>query len=316
MDDPTSSRRLLEEAHQLRSDIAASELIAALEAAGIHSILLKGPAIARWLYGEGESRHYWDVDLLVSPAELPRAESVATGLGFQRLASESQRIQRESHHSRWYRPLDNVSVELHRGFLGVEATDEEFWDELVRETDPLPLGVNEVVVQVPGSAARALLVGLHAAADGPVGTALEDLVRALRQVPFETWREAALLARRLRAEPALAVGLSLVPEGVDLVARLGLAGTPSAEEILRASMPPPTAMGFERLLQAPGLAGKLRCIVSELAPPPALLRIWDPLARRGTAGIVAAYVVRPFRLAAHAPRGFLAWRVARRRAGE
>ena len=47
MDDPTSSRRLLEEAHQLRSDIAASELIAALEAAGIHSILLEAPVIAR-----------------------------------------------------------------------------------------------------------------------------------------------------------------------------------------------------------------------------------------------------------------------------
>jgi hypothetical protein len=169
------------------------------------------------------------------------------------------------------------------------------------------------VVQIPGSAARALLVGLHAAANGPIGTPLEDLVRALRQVPVETWREAALLARRLRAEPALAVGLSLVPEGADLAARLGLAGTPSAEVILRASMAPPTAMGFERLLRVPGLAGKLRYIVSELTPSPALLRQWDPLARHGTAGIVAAYFVRPFRLAAQAPRGFLAWRLARRR---
>jgi len=75
-------------------------------------------------------------------------------------------------------------------------------------------------------------------------------------------------------------------------------------------------MGFERLIQAPGFAGKLRYIVSELTPPPGLLRQLDPLARHGTAGVVAAYVVRPFRLAAQAPRGYRAWRVARRRVGE
>jgi hypothetical protein len=310
----SSSRRLFEEAQRRRNDVAAVEIIEALEASGIRSVLLKGPAIARWLYAEDETRHYWDVDLLVPPGELPRAESVVAGLGFEWLVDESSRIQRESHHERWYRPRDNVCVELHRGVLGVEVTDEELWDELVRETDRLPLGVDGVVVPVPGSAARALLVGLHVAAHGPVGSPLEDLVRALRQVPLETWREAALLARRLRAEPALALGLSFVPEGADLAARLGLAGTPSAEVILRASMPPPTAMGFERLLRAPGLGGKLRCIVTELTPPPAFLRESEPLARRGTRGIAVAYLVRPFRLAVQAPRGFLAWRAARRRA--
>ena len=65
--------------HRRRTDIATIELTAALEAAGIRSILLKGPAIKLWLYAEDESRHYWDIDLLVSPAELPRAESVAAG---------------------------------------------------------------------------------------------------------------------------------------------------------------------------------------------------------------------------------------------
>jgi hypothetical protein len=305
-----------EVAHRRRTDLAAAELVTALEAAGVRSILLKGPSIARWLYREGASRHYWDVDLLVSPGVLPRAEAVAAGLGFQPLVSESTRIEQESHHERWYRPLDNVCVELHRGFVGVEATDEELWDELRRETEPLSLGGDGVVVQVPGLAARTMLVGLHAATSGPTGTPLEDLVRAVRQVPLDAWREAALLAHRLRAEAALAVGLSLVPEGTELAARLGLAGTPSAEVILRASLPPPTAMGFERLLRTPGVPGKLRYVLSELAPPPGLLRQLDPLARHGPAGIVAAYLVRPFRLAAQAPRGFLAWRSARRRARE
>ncbi len=301
-----------EAAHRRRTDIAATELVAALESVGIRSILLKGPAIARWLYEEDENRHYWDIDLLVSPAELPRAESVTAGLGFQPLVSESTRIQRESHHERWYRPEDYVCVELHRGFLGVEATDEEFWDTLVRDSEPLSLGVGDAVVQIPGLAARTMLVGLHAAASVKKETSLEDLRRALRQVPMETWQEGAALARRLRAKSVFALGLSLVPEGVDLAARLGLAATPSAEVILWSS--PPTAMGFERLARTPGLAGKLRYIAWELAPPLELLRQRDPLARHGAAGAVAAYIVRPFRLAKQAPRGFLAWRSARRRA--
>ena len=298
--------------HRRRTDTATVELTAALEAAGIHSILLKGPSAQRWLYAEDETRHYWDIDLLVSPAELPRAEAVAAGLGFEPLPSESTRIQQESHHERWYRPRDNVCVELHRGFMGVEASDEQLWEELSRDTEPLPLGGG--VVRVPGLAARTLLVGLHAAASGPAGTPLEDLLRAVHQVPAETWQEAAVLARRLRAEPALAVGLSFVPEGVALSLRLELTDTASAEVILRGTIPPPTAMGFERLLRTPGLAGKLAYIAWELTPSRETLRKADPLARHGTAGIMAAYALRPFRLAAQAPRGFLAWRSARRRA--
>ncbi len=180
----------------------------------------------------------------------------------------------------------------------------------------MSLGGYEDVVRVPGVAARTLLVALHAAANGPAGTPLEDLVRAVDQVPDETWQEAAVLARRLRAESALAIGLSFVPEGVALSRRLELTGTTSVEVILRSTMAPPTAMGFERLRRTPGLAGKLGYLASELAPPRDTLRKADPLARHGTVGTVAAYVIRPFRLAAQAPRGFLAWRSARRRASE
>lgn len=316
LSDPAPSRLADEAAHRRRSDSAAVELTAALEAAGIRSILLKGPSAQRWLYAKDETRHYWDIDLLVSPAELPRAEAVAAGLGFEPLSSESTRIQQESHHEKCYRPRDNVCVELHRGFLGVQASDEQLWEELVRETEPLSLGGHEDAVRVPGLAARTLLVALHAAASGPAGTPLEDLVRAVNQVPAETWREAAVLARRLRAEPALAIGLSFVPEGVALSRRLELTGTRSADVILRSTIAPPTAMGFERLQRTPGLAGKLGYLASELTPPRDTLRKSDPLARYGTVGTAAAYVIRPFRLAAQAPRGFLAWRSARRRASE
>ena len=102
---------------------------------------------------------------------------------------------------------------------------------------------------------------------------------AVHQVPAEPWQEAAVLARRLRAEPALAIGLSFVPEGVALSRRLELTGPTSAEVILRSTMTPPTAMGFERLQRTPGLAGKLGYLASELTPPRDTLRNADPLAR-------------------------------------
>ena len=108
------------------------------------------------------------------------------------------RILQESHHEKWYRPRDNVCVECRSaGFLGIQASDEQLWEELARETEPLSLGGYEDAVRVPGVAARTLLVGLHAAANGPAGTPLEDLVRAVNQVPAETWRG----SRRARSSP-------------------------------------------------------------------------------------------------------------------
>ena len=305
--------RLREEAQKLRNDVAAAELVSALRASSIRTILLKGPAFARWLYNENESRTYWDIDLLVSPAELACAESVVHTLGFTRLAADSTRIGRNSHHERWYRADDAVWVELHRGFVGVEASDERFWNELSLRTEGLPLRAG-VVAEIPDATARTMLVALHAANHGPIGTALEDLVRAVHRVPEREWRRAAELANRVRAEGAFRVGLSLIPEGRELAARLELAAAPSREEVLRSSLPPLTAMGFERLMRSHGLVGKLRYLASELAPPHTVLIRTDPLARHGKTGIAAAYLLRPARLVIRAPRGFRAWRAANRRA--
>jgi putative nucleotidyltransferase-like protein len=48
-------------------DTAAAGVVAALSEGGVRSILLKGPATAQALYGDGAPRPYSDVDLLVAP---------------------------------------------------------------------------------------------------------------------------------------------------------------------------------------------------------------------------------------------------------
>ena len=274
--------------------------------------MLKGPSIARWLYDEGESRPYGDVDLVVSPSRFGDAEVIAGGLGFRHIKLGDQ-LDEASRHRSWFREQDGVCIELHRNFTGINVTDQQFWDELATKTDVLPLGVLEVSAEVPGVPARALLIGLHAAAHGPVGTPLADLERALRRLPDSVWNDAAELARRLRAEPTFAVGLSLVPVGAALACRLNLDLEASTETLLNASAPPPTAGGWERFARAPGVRGKLRFALAKLAPPPDFMRVVDPISRRGGAWLAIGYAVRPFRLAIQAPRGFRAWRSVHRR---
>ena len=220
-----------------------------------------------------------------------------------------------SGHRSWFREEDGVCVELHRRFAGIGTSDQEFWDALAGYTEPLPLGVMGVTARVPGLTARAMLVGLHAATHGPAGTALSDLERALERLPDDTWEEAAQLAERLRAQAAFAVGLAFVPAGARLVERLGIKPSVPTEVLINTAAPPTTA-GWERLAAAAGFGGKLRFLVWKLAPPRDFMRVVDPIGRRGRSWLGVAYLVRPFRLAMHAPRGFRAWRSARRRAAE
>src|SRR5437667_12114242 len=65
-------------------DVVTAEVSEALRAAGMRCILLKGPALTRWLYPRGEERSYLDVDLLVSEANLARAEKLQAPRVFTR----------------------------------------------------------------------------------------------------------------------------------------------------------------------------------------------------------------------------------------
>ena len=61
-----AQRRL---ARCLALDAVTSDLVDAFDAAGIDTVLLKGPATVRWLYADNPGRRlYSDIDLLVSPA--------------------------------------------------------------------------------------------------------------------------------------------------------------------------------------------------------------------------------------------------------
>ena len=169
---------------------------------------------------------------------------------------------------------------------------EAAWKVLAAElTESFALGsVAVTVLQAPG---QALVISLHAAAHGArVSKPLNDLRLALERLPYGTWQAAAALAGRLQATEAFAAGLSLLPQGYELTGRLGLPVSPSVEVVLRASTAPPTALGFEWLSRTPGVFGKARLVARKVAPRGDFMRAWSPLARRGKAGLIAAYVFR------------------------
>lgn len=293
----------------LQLDRASAEAVTALRRAGIPSILLKGPCLARWLYDHESERPYVDADLLVPPSRFEAAESVLTGLGFRRIGLESIRGDWPRHAVALQRVHD--TVDLHRTLVGVAVDDEVLWRELSTRTEPMAVGGADVAVPAPH--VRALIVGLHAAKDaGRAPKTIEDLGRAVRWVPYGTWERAAELAGVLGARGALAAGLRRVEGGRELADRLGLVDPPPFEVAIRQRRVPPLATGVAWLLQPGSWRAKAVLVLRKLLPPPAFVRAWSPLARRGRLGLALAYAWRPVWVVARAGPALVAVLRARR----
>ncbi len=67
---------------RLALDAATADAVQALRAQSIRAILMKGPAISRWLYAPPSDRRYRDIDLLVWPGQFDAAAEVLGGLGY------------------------------------------------------------------------------------------------------------------------------------------------------------------------------------------------------------------------------------------
>ncbi len=263
----------------LALDAIAVEVAAALDEDGIPNLLVKGPAIGRWLYDAPGERPYDDIDLLVREPDLARAEQTVQRLGF--------RFVHDDWHGRvWLR--GPVNLDLHRRLAGVAADPAKVFERLYADSEPLPLGRGSV--RVPSAEARALHLGLHAAQHGPgLASPLEDLRRGLERLPDSVWAGAAGLAGEFSVQPEFAAGLDLLPEGRELNARLGQEPGGLVEN-------PGITAGVRRFAATSGIGPKTRLVVREVFPTRDYLRAHAPLARRGRLGVVLARVWRPFSL--------------------
>jgi hypothetical protein len=282
--------------------------VGALEAAGIDTLLLKGPAIAAWLYAPGEPRLYTDADLLVNPRRILDAERVLTGLGYALRDPEGERDALVSgpHAQTWTRPRDAAVIDLHHALPGEILAADVLWPELQGRADRL--AVAGAAVAVLDRPSLALLVAVHAAHHGPDHDGpLEDLRRALATGSDALWSEALLVAERLMAVPQFAAGLRLLGNGAALAQRLGLPDQRTLDALAQDQV----AFGFARLAATRGLRAKLALIVRELFPAPSFMHWWRPWSRGSRARLAAAYAYRLGWLMTTAVPGLLAWRRAR-----
>lgn len=294
----------------LAGERATAEIVELLRGSGVEPVVLKGPVTSRWLRPEPGTRYSTDVDVLVAPGEREAAETALTAAGYERLFLDG--ADTAVHADTWVQE-GAFSVDLHRTVVGARAAADVVWATLRSASEPAAIAGVDCLVPAPP--ARGLLVALHAAQHGPTDPRmLDDLELVLDRLTTSEWGTAAALARSLDASDSLAAGLALSVRGAALIGALGLPSPRTTQAVLRAGGAPPTSLGFERLAQAQGLRSRVVIVARELVPHPSYMRVWSPLARRGRAGLTAAYVVRPFWLAWWSIPGFRAWARARRAA--
>ncbi len=292
----------------LELDRQAALIVRALRDAGVSSLLLKGPAVARWLYPPGATRPVGDVDLLVPTSHWDTAAEVLLARGMR------PRSQPPKHAAMWDPPVaGDLSVDLHRSFHFVTVSPEGCWRILHGHAETATLAGETVAI--PSRAALAVLLVLHAVADGHGSRTLAELAMAIEQEKLETWRAAAELAAELGAVDAFAAGLRAVAGGGPIAARLLL---PSASriDIELALEATPSAHGLARLSEATSWSGFVWSLLRELVPSQGVMRRRRfPFAQGGPFGLAASYALRPLIVAARLPAALRAWRRARIRSG-
>jgi len=110
-------------ARALRHTVELVTLARNLEALGIQVLALKGPLLSLRLYQDPASRHLKDLDILIHPGDLGRAEAWLLEHGYQRLdppAGVGPRLLAAyrvgSHHFAYRQPVLGILLELHWRF--------------------------------------------------------------------------------------------------------------------------------------------------------------------------------------------------------
>jgi hypothetical protein len=276
----------------------------------LRGIVLKGPALRRWLYGDASERMSMDIDLLVSWDDLDAVEIVLSTTGWRYLGIDA--VGEDRPHCRvWERPDNGLILELHRSIAGIAAPPAKTWAVLSAHTEELGVGGARMeILDVP---ARVMHVALHATQHGKeLERTQEDLRRAVKQVPLAIWAQAADLAAELQATPAFTTGLALVAEGRELLGMLDLSVERATEAALRAGGAPPMAEGLDWIAGQKGWRPKMAFVARHVFPPRGYMRVWFPPARRSGLALALAYVWRPVWMLLRAGPAVKAWVEARR----
>ena len=301
-------------ARALALDTVTAEVVGAFDAAGIRSIVLKGPSIARWLYPAG-GRTYRDSDVLVAPTDFSRAAVVLEDLGFVDFMDawrSAERPLRETERA-YVRSADAGGwgvVDLHRSLPGLSAHADVLWEAFDARTESMRVGGGQV--RVLGMTALALHIVLHAVQHRHGHHTSDDLRRLLEALPSERWIDVAELAAVVGASEGLALGLRQATRGVAIAEALEL-GVPAVDRSTWGPFYAPRGLGtLAKLGAQPTWLGRAAHVRSALVPSRAKLRYMSvlPADRRGA--LARAYMAWWWGLARALPEA-VRYSVGRRR---
>jgi Uncharacterised nucleotidyltransferase len=261
-------------------------------------------------------RTYNDSDLMVAPDAQARAVTVLERLGFTEYCPWMPVPLSLDRGGTAFDRSGKGIVDLHCQLPGLDGDPDAIWGRLAASAERQVIA--GVELRVPDRDTVLLHVVLHAAhhANQVGGKPLEDLRRALALVEEAEWSSALDLARVYQGVPAFTAGLRLLPEGRDLVHRLGLAEVRSLQHEIRREDNAIAEELYALLSASVGIRRKLAIAASDVFPRPDYMRWWSPLARRGKLGLACAYLWRSIWVIGQAPRAIhTLWRIQRAKDG-
>jgi len=299
-----------------RMDDALNDVVALLREHDIGSTILKGAHTAHTYFMEPGLRPMTDIDVLVSDADVRKAEKVLEASGFEQRTAARQR---RPHRSDWRPPGSPGSLRS----LTLTHAEDPYTIDLHATLDMDFFGVRTIPFGQPmttdltrftngATALRQPLLLVHHATHASQGLHGLTLIRLLELVLMirrdvgttTSWEEISSLSRRLGADrfiyPAMALAEKLSPGTVDarLLERLAAASPPRLRGIVD-GLTPSTAQRLdglaldERFIWSSGAVEHTRRVIHMLVPTTGSLQ-----------RILSIYRERLFRLL----RGKVSWR--------
>ena len=148
----------------LRAIAEAASISAALTAAGVRCVTLKGPAFSAWLYREVAFRRFSDLDIVVTPGDLTSACTALRSLGYALPPGMSLTTARAIYRDLGAWPMNrenSLPLDLHWRLAQRRFPMPLTADAVIDGSMPLPLG--PLVLSVPSPTHMAVLTLLHGA---------------------------------------------------------------------------------------------------------------------------------------------------------